>query len=255
MSPCYQIPADTVLSWRQNNFSNYAVDFLTIHPIWRISLCTFKHRVIVDGHFMCRLLSLMLTRLHFQRLCQQSSLASFSKTPQVLSLIRPFSVGKHHGNSAGKSLNLGYCNKHICKKRLYTHTHCCCCRVPHQCWAIDVSPMSSGPHWSELSSNQSRHTGRTFIINHSIAAAGTAAGPLKYSIQERGSEKQTRCGFFRAGFSQVARRWWFYLWISSLRTVQRTEPDDPMKVGFISFHFFLSPFKLSPGPFVMGCVL
>lgn len=69
---------------------------------------------------MCQLLSLMPPRLHFQCLCQQSSLASFSKTPQVLSLIRPFSVGKHHGNSAGKSVNLGYCNKHICTTRSYT---------------------------------------------------------------------------------------------------------------------------------------
>ncbi len=41
--------------------------------------------------------------VHFQGLCQQSSLVPFSKTPRALSLIRPFSVGKHHGNGAGKS--------------------------------------------------------------------------------------------------------------------------------------------------------
>lgn len=34
---------------------------------------------------------------------KQSLHVSFSKTPQALSLIRPFSIGKHHGNGVGKS--------------------------------------------------------------------------------------------------------------------------------------------------------
>lgn len=68
-----------------------------------------------DGHFMTAFVV-----IHFQCLCQQSSLASFSKTPQALSLIRPFSVGKYHGNGAGKSLYLGYRNKHLRKKHKHT---------------------------------------------------------------------------------------------------------------------------------------
>lgn len=61
-----------------------------------------------------------LVAIHFQCLWQQSSLILFSNPPQGLSMIRPFSVGKYHGNSAGKSLYLGYRNKHICKKHKHT---------------------------------------------------------------------------------------------------------------------------------------
>lgn len=205
---------------------------------------------------MCRLLSLMLTRLHCQCLCQQSSLASFSKTPQVLSVIRPFSVGKHHGNSAGKSLNLSYCNKHIWKKRLYTHT--AAARVPHQCWAIDVSPMSSGPtgqNWAVIKAD----TQVELLLSATRSQLRERPQVLWNTVYRKEALKKSLsgCRSVVASLELVSHRWLedagitFGFQVSGLCK----EPDDPMKVGVISFHFFLSAFKLSSGPFVMGCVL
>lgn len=73
-------------------------------------LCLYWKREDTEdiwGHFMCWfcMFDTGMTALviHFHGLCQQSWLISFSKTPRALSLIRPFSVGKYHGNHAGKS--------------------------------------------------------------------------------------------------------------------------------------------------------
>ncbi len=54
---------------------------------------------------------------HFQGLCQQSSLVSFSKTPRALSLI---SVGKYHGNGAGKSWHRLSQQTHALKAQRHT---------------------------------------------------------------------------------------------------------------------------------------
>lgn len=81
--------------------------------------------------------------IHFQGLCQQSLLVLFSKTPRALSLIQPFSAGKYHGNGVGKSWPRLSQQTHTHKTQ--THT-AAAARVPHQSWAIDISPMASGPH-------------------------------------------------------------------------------------------------------------
>lgn len=66
--------------------------------------------------------------MHFQGLCQQSLLVSLSKPPWVLSLIGHFSVGKYHGNSAGKSWPLLLQQTH--SHNAQTHTSLLLLEIP-----------------------------------------------------------------------------------------------------------------------------
>lgn len=64
-----------------------------------------------------------------------------------------------------------------------------CCSTPHEVLTRKqpLHPQTSQrPCSLELSCNQSRRAGRTFIINHSIPAKGArpGTGPLVYSTQE-----------------------------------------------------------------------
>lgn len=128
--------------------------------------------------------------------CQQSSLGSFSKTPQAPSATQAFLYGGTPWQRLRQALDIPTDTQ--AKRHKNTHTHFCCrC---HQSWVIDIHPppytyTASGPGWSELSSNQSRRAGRTFIKQHSITATGRATGPPE--IRHTGNKG----GDFPNGFS------------------------------------------------------
>lgn len=136
----------------------------TLHcPEVYVSFQSFTHRYwitwILDHKISlfcqsdCGMTSFVV--IHFQGLCQQSSLVLFSKTPWGLSLIGLFSVGKYHGNSAGKSWPLLLHQIHA--HNAQTHTHITAAAgFPHQNWAIDILH----PQWPQglTSQKQSKQT-------------------------------------------------------------------------------------------------
>lgn len=189
-----------------------------------------------------------LVAIHFQCLWQQSSLILFSNTPQELSMIRPFSVGKYHGNSAGKSLYLGYRNKHICKN--HKHTLLLSLKFPTRVGQLTYPPWPRGltsQSWAVirvdtqvellLSTTRYQQQEEPQVLQNTVYRKEAFKNDISGS-------KSIAASFEPAwSFSQWTQRWYFFLCILSWRTfVVSTEADDLMKeisqVGFPSFFSF-----------------